>query len=87
MHLISGHQTGSFDHFREQGIHKIGSTLNMTSAREPDLPFEIKKCPSRRTLLGLDCLNFLLADVQSAAPAEPGVDDEDDEGDGSGGGV
>jgi predicted short-subunit dehydrogenase-like oxidoreductase (DUF2520 family) len=32
-------------------------------------------------------LDRLLADVQSADPAEPGVDDEDDEGDGSGGGV
>src|ERR1039457_2943064 len=33
--------------------------------REPDASIEAKTSPSRRTLLGLDWLNFLLADVQT----------------------
>jgi predicted MFS family arabinose efflux permease len=33
--------------------------------REPDASIETKTSPSRRTLLGLDWLNFLLADVQT----------------------
>jgi predicted MFS family arabinose efflux permease len=33
--------------------------------REPDPSIEAKTSPSRRTLLGLDWLNFLLADVQT----------------------
>ena len=37
----------------------------MKSAREPDASIETKTSPSRRTLRGLDWLNFLLADVQT----------------------
>ena len=37
----------------------------MKSAREPDPSIETKTSPSRRTLRGLDWLNFLLADVQT----------------------
>jgi predicted MFS family arabinose efflux permease len=37
----------------------------MKSAREPDASIETKEPPSRRTLRGLDALNFLLADVQT----------------------
>jgi predicted MFS family arabinose efflux permease len=37
----------------------------MKTALKPDDSIETKKSPSRRTLLGLDCLNFLLADVQT----------------------
>src|ERR1039457_6074092 len=33
--------------------------------RQPDASIEAKTSPSRRTLLGLDWLNFLLADVQT----------------------
>ena len=37
----------------------------MKSARDPDPFMETKTTPSRRTLRGLDWLNFLLADVQT----------------------
>jgi predicted MFS family arabinose efflux permease len=37
----------------------------MKSARDPDAFMETKASPSRRTLRGLDWLNFLLADVQT----------------------
>jgi len=37
----------------------------LKSAREPDASIETKRSPSRRTLRGLDWLNFLLADVQT----------------------
>jgi predicted MFS family arabinose efflux permease len=37
----------------------------MKRAREPDASIEARTSPSRRTLRGLDWLNFLLADVQS----------------------
>ena len=37
----------------------------MKIAREPDPSIETKTSPSRRTLRGLDWLNFLLADVQT----------------------
>ncbi|MGD0778374.1 MAG: MFS transporter, partial [Candidatus Solibacter sp.] len=37
----------------------------MKRAREPDVSIETKTSPSRGTLLGLDWLNFLLADVQT----------------------
>src|ERR1035441_10837063 len=37
----------------------------MKSAREPDPSIETKTSPSRKTLRGLDWLNFLLADVQT----------------------
>jgi predicted MFS family arabinose efflux permease len=37
----------------------------MKSAREPDASIETKTSPSRRTLRGLDWLNFFLADVQT----------------------
>jgi hypothetical protein len=36
----------------------------MKSAREPYASIETIRSPSRRTLRGLDWLNFLLADVQ-----------------------
>jgi predicted MFS family arabinose efflux permease len=37
----------------------------MKSAHEPDASIEAERSPSRRTLRGLDWLNFLLADVQT----------------------
>jgi hypothetical protein len=37
----------------------------MKGEREPDATIETKRSPSRRTLRGLDWLNFLLADVQT----------------------
>jgi hypothetical protein len=37
----------------------------MKRARAPDASVETKTSPSRGTLLGLDWLNFLLADVQT----------------------
>jgi predicted MFS family arabinose efflux permease len=37
----------------------------MKKVREPDAYIETKRSPSRRTLRGLDWLNFLLADVQT----------------------
>jgi predicted MFS family arabinose efflux permease len=37
----------------------------LKSAREPDASIETNRSPSRRTLRGLDWLNFLLADVQT----------------------
>ena len=43
----------------------------MKSEREPDTTIETKRSPSRRTLLGLDWLNFLLADVQTGGGAVP----------------
>jgi hypothetical protein len=39
--------------------------FNMTTARKADVSLETKPSPSRRTLLGLDWLNFLLGDVQT----------------------
>src|SRR6202522_3960229 len=39
--------------------------FRIKTAREPETSIETKKTPSRRTLLGLDWLNFLLADVQT----------------------
>jgi hypothetical protein len=39
--------------------------FRIKTAREPDTSIDTKKSPSRRTLLGLDWLNFLLADVQT----------------------
>ncbi|MGD0539703.1 MAG: MFS transporter [Verrucomicrobiota bacterium] len=37
----------------------------MKSTRKPDVSIETKASPSRRTLCGLDWLNFFLADVQA----------------------
>jgi hypothetical protein len=39
--------------------------FKMRSVPEPDASVETKTSPSRQTLLGLDWLNFLLADVQT----------------------
>jgi predicted MFS family arabinose efflux permease len=47
-----------------QGL-RIKRRFPIKSVREPDASIETKTSPSRRTLLGLDWLNFLLADVQT----------------------
>jgi hypothetical protein len=39
--------------------------FRIKTAREPDTSIDTKKSPSRRTLLGLDWLKSLLADVQT----------------------
>jgi len=39
--------------------------MDIESAHEPDASIETKTSPSRRTLRGLDWLNFFLADVQT----------------------
>jgi MFS family permease len=42
-----------------------GTPIDLKIVRQPDASIDIKPSPSRRTLRGLDFLNFLLADVQS----------------------
>src|ERR1035437_7738089 len=49
----------------QTAITNLLPSAYMQSAREPDAPIETKTAPSRRTLRGLDWLNFFLADVQT----------------------